>query len=185
MKINIGAGTNKKNDYISIDFDRETNPDFVLDLEKDKLPFDDNSVEAVIAHHVLEHMGEGYFHCLKELYRVCKHGAIIDIRVPHPRHDTYLADPTHRRPITPMGLQLFSKKANKLYKEQNFASSRLGDFYNVDFEILNFNYIPDEQSLITLSNLSESELEEYAKQHNNIILEINIQLIVVKDEQYQ
>jgi hypothetical protein len=84
-----------------------------------------------------------------------------------------------------MGLQLFSKKANKLYKEQNFASSRLGDFYNVDFEILNFNYIPDEQSLITLSNLSESELEEYAKQHNNIILEINIQLIVVKDEQYQ
>lgn len=181
MKINIGAGDTSETDYIRIDYDRLTNPDYVLDLEKDKLLFEDSTVEAVKAHHILEHLGEGYFHCLKELYRVCKHGAIIDIRVPHPRHDSFIADPTHRRPITVMGLQLFSKKFNKLCREQKVASSRLGDYFDVDFEILNFKYLPDEESAQNLANLSLKELQIYERQHFNIISEIHIQLTVVKN----
>lgn len=183
MKINIGAGDVKLDDYINIDYDSHSNPDYALDLEKDRLPFEDNSVDAVIAHHILEHLGEGYFHCLQELYRVCKHGAVIDIRVPHPRHDTFIADPTHRRPITIMGLQLFSKKLNKVFREQKFASSRLGDYFNVDFEILNFKYIPDESAIYSMNGFSPEQMETYANQHNNIILEIHIQLSVIKDEQ--
>lgn len=183
MKINIGAGDSVYEDYIRIDYDVKSNPDYVLDLEKDNLPFENSTVDAVIAHHVLEHLGEGYFHCLQELYRVCKHGAIIDIRVPHPRHDTFLADPTHRRPITTMGLQLFSKKFNELCRKQKFASSRLGEFYNVDFEISNFRYIPDENAAARLSNLDTSQIEQIADLYNNIILEVHIQLIVVKNEQ--
>lgn len=181
MKINIGAGDTKEEGYITIDYDSHSNPDHKLNLEKDRLPFDDNSVELVKAHHILEHLGEGYFHCIQELYRVCKHGAIIDIRVPHPRHDSFIADPTHRRPITVMGLQLFSKKLNKIFREQKYASSRLGDYFNVDFEILNFQYIPDQFALQSLSNLNEEQLQQYADQHSNIISEIHIQLIVIKD----
>lgn len=183
MKINIGAGDQRQEGYLTLDYDKSTNPDYVLNIESDKFPFEDNTVEAVIAHHILEHLGEGYFHCLQELYRVCKHGAIIDIRVPHPRHDTFIADPTHRRPITVMGLQLFSKKTNKVFKEQKFASSRLGDFFNVDFEVLNFEYIPDQNALNQLAGMSAEELQLYAEQHNNIVSEIHIQLIVIKDEQ--
>lgn len=182
MKINIGAGDTKEDDYITIDYDSNSNPDYNLDLEKDRLPFDDNTVEVVKAHHILEHLGEGYFHCLQELYRVCKHGAIIDIRVPHPRHDSFIADPTHRRPITVMGLQLFSKKLNKLFREQKYASSRLADYFNVNFEVLNFRYIPDENCIHSLSDLTEEQIQQYADQHNNIISEIHVQLIVIKDE---
>lgn len=182
MKINIGAGDTEYEDYIRIDYDKNSNPDYVLDLEKDRLPFDDSSVEAVLAHHVLEHLGSGFFHCLQELYRVCKHGAIIDIIVPHPRHDSFLADPTHCRPITVMTFQLFSKKFNELCRQQKLASSRLGDFYNVDFEILNFKYIPDSRVKDTMSNLTVEQLQEYADQHNNICSEIHIQLTVVKSE---
>lgn len=182
MKINIGAGDIKLDDYITIDYDKSTNPDYALDVEKDNLPFEDGTVDAVVAHHILEHLGEGYFHCLKELYRVCKHGAIIDIRVPHPRHDTFLADPTHRRPITIMGLQLFSKKQNKIFREQKFASSRLADYFNVDFEILEFNYIPDQNAILNLPKMNEFEIEKYVDQHNNLILEIHVKLIVIKDE---
>ena len=109
MKISIGAGDTIETDYIRIDYDSLTNPDYVLDLERDRLPFEDSTVEAVKAHHILEHLGEGFFHCLQELYRVCKHGARINIRVPHPRHDSFLADPTHRRPITAVTMQMFSK----------------------------------------------------------------------------
>lgn len=183
MKINIGAGDTKDNDYIRIDYDPLTNPDYVLNLEKDILPFEDSSVEAVIAHHVLEHLGEGFFHCLQELYRVCKNGARINIRVPHPRHDTFLADPTHRRPITVMTMQMFSKKFNELCRLQNAATSRLGDFFNVDFEILNYQYIPDRGMERTLQHLNNQQLSEYADQHFNIISEIEMTLVVVKDGQ--
>jgi len=182
MKINIGAGDTNYEDYVKIDYDSKSNPDFLLDIEKDKLPFEDSTVESVIAHHILEHLGEGFFHCLQELYRVCEHGAIIDVRVPHHRHESFAADPTHRRPITIIGLQLFSQKFNQLCREQKLASSRLGEYYGVDFEILNFKYIPDHSIIETLSNLSQQEIEQYAEQHNNIISEVHIQLIVIKHE---
>lgn len=182
MKINIGSGGTKHDGYVTIDYDSLSNPDYALNLEKDPLPFDNDTVEAVLAHHILEHLGEGYFHCLQELYRVCKHGAVIDIRVPHPRHDSFLADPTHKRPITPMGLQLFSKKFNKLCKEQHYASSRLGDYFGVDFEVMDFKYIPDDRTKIQYASLSQNELEDIADKYNNIISEIHIRLAVIKDE---
>ena len=182
MKISIGAGDTIENDYIRIDYDKLTNPDYVLDLEKDRLPFEDSTVEAVKAHHILEHLGEGFFHCLQELYRVCKHGARIHIRVPHPRHDTFLADPTHRRPITSMTMQMFSKKFNELCRQQNAATSRLGDYFNVDFEMVDCKYIPDENMEALIKHLNNQQKIEYADQHFNIICEIQMTLVVVKYE---
>lgn len=181
MKINIGAGETRIDGFVTCDHDPLSNPDYLVDLEKDTLPFPDNSVDTVIAHHVLEHLGQGYFHCLKELYRVCQNGALIDIRVPHPRHDSFIADPTHCRPITPMGLKLFSKKFNDFCKEQQFASSRLGYYYGVDFEILDFNYVPEEKYRTKLQNNTVQEIEEYIAEHCNVVKEIYIKLIVIKN----
>jgi predicted SAM-dependent methyltransferase len=181
MKINIGAGDVKLEGYVTLDYDSATNPDYVVDVEKDKFPFEDSTVETVVAHHILEHLGEGYFHCLQELYRVCKHGAIIDIRVPHHRHETFAADPTHRRPITVVGLQLFSKKFNRHCKEQQYASSRLGEYFGVDFEVLDYRYIPDDRARQKFQSFSPEQIEEYSNEHNNIISEIHIKLLVVKE----
>lgn len=181
MKINIGSGYNKIPDFISVDYDILSEPDYCFNIETDTFPFEDNTVDTVIAHHVLEHLGEGYFHCLQELYRVCKHGAFIDIRVPHPRHDSFLADPTHRRPITPMGLQLFSKKFNAVSKRNGYPSSTLGEYYNVDFDILEWHYIPDEKYKQKFLDKSKEFIEEYIKEHNNIITEFHIKLVVNKE----
>jgi ubiquinone/menaquinone biosynthesis C-methylase UbiE len=181
MKLNIGSGDTQYEDYIRIDYDDTCNPDYRLNLETDKLPFEDSSVEVVLAHHILEHLGEGYFHCLKELYRVCKHGALIDIKVPHPRHESFLADPTHKRPITVLGLKLFSKKFNEYCKENQTPASRLGDYYDVDFEILDFKYVPDDRVFSNYSNLSIEELEEISQTYNNIISEICVKLMVIKN----
>jgi hypothetical protein len=180
MKINIGAGDTKINGFFSVDYDKHSNPDYVVDLERDRFPFEDNSIETVIAHHVLEHLGEGFFHCLQELYRICKSGAIIDIRVPHHRSEAYAADPTHRRPITVIGLKLFGKKFNDICKDKGYASSRLGYFYDVDFEILDHKFTPNERYLQVFQSKTPLEIEEYADQHNNIVDEVHIKLIVVK-----
>lgn len=181
MKINIGSGYNTVEGFTNIDYDSNSNPDFILNIETDTLPFQDNSVEFVLAHHILEHLGDGYFHALQEIYRVCKHGAIIDIRVPHPRHDAYLADPTHRRPITPLGLQLFSKSFNEHCKKTNAASSQLGTFYNVDFDLLEWHYIPEEKYKQFFAGKSKEFIEEYIDERNNIISEYHIKLAAVKE----
>jgi len=180
MKINIGSGGVNLEGFVTCDYDPLTNPDYHFNLETDKFPFDTNSVEVVVAHHVFEHLGEGYFHCLKELYRVCKHGATIDVRVPHHRHDYFYDDPTHRRPITVGGLLLFSKKHNRLCKEQGAASSRLGDYFDVDFEILDFNYVPSQSYQTEFEGEPRDKVEKYLKEHNNIIEELWIKLVVVK-----
>jgi SAM-dependent methyltransferase len=180
MKINIGAGFNKVDGIISIDYDENSNPDFCLDLEKDRLPFEDNTVEFVLAHHILEHLGDGFFHCLQELYRVCKHGAIIDIVVPHPRHEAFLSDPTHKRPITPMTLQLFSKKFNEYCKNRNVASL-LGMKFNVDFDIVHWSNVIEDRYKAILMDKPIEHIEEYISERNNVVREIKIKLMVIKE----
>ena len=183
MKINIGSGGTKIEGFVTCDYDPLANPDYLFDLEKDRFPFDDNSVEVVVAHHVLEHLGEGYFHCLKELYRVCKHGAMIDVRVPHHRNDYFFDDPTHRRPITVGGILLFSKKHNKICREQGAASSRLGDYFDVDFEIVDWNYMPSKLYVKEFDGEPRDKVEKYLREHNNIIEELWMKLVVIKDGQ--
>jgi hypothetical protein len=183
MKINLGAGGTRLEGFVTLDYDPLENPDYIVDLEKDILPFEDNTVEVVVAHHILEHLGAGYFHCLKEIYRVCKHGATIDIRVPHHRHDYFYDDPTHRRSITVGGLLLFSRKHNRLCRAQGAASSRLGDYFQVDFEILDYNYMPSQQYRNEFEGEPRDVVEKYLREHNNIIEELWVKLVVIKDEQ--
>ena len=180
MKINLGSGGVKMDGFVTCDYDPLENPDYLVNLETDRLPFDDNTVEVVVAHHILEHLGAGYFHCLKEIYRVCKPGAFIDIRVPHHRHDFFYDDPTHRRPITVGGMLLFSKKHNQLCREQGAASSRLGDYFDVDFEIVDFDYSPSRAYRLEFEGEPADKVKRYLNEHNNIIEELWMKLVVIK-----
>lgn len=179
MKINIGAGEDKIQGFASCDNDASCSPDYLFDLEKDPFPFEDNSIDAVMAHHVLEHLGEGFFHTMKELYRICKHGTIIDILVPHPRHYHFINDPTHRRPITPDGLRLFSKKYNDFWKQSR--ASRLAYQYKVDFEVFDVVEIPDAMYRESFEGKPVDTVQRYIHEHNNIISEYHIRLVVVKE----
>lgn len=182
MRINLGSGDTRYDSFLNIDNDPDCNPDFCIDIENQAWPIEDNSVEQVIAHHIFEHLGEGFFHVMKELYRVCKNGAQIDVIVPHPRHETFLADPTHRRPIVPMTFQLFSKKFNDACRLYNEPASRLGHRYNVDFELVEFHEIPDDRYLRTFDNVELETAKVYINEHNNIVLNIHIKLVVIKHD---
>ena len=182
MRINIGSGAKRYPGFLNIDVDVGSNPDFVVDLETEKLPFDDNSVDGVIAHHILEHLGDGFFNCIQELYRVCKHDTIIDVRVPHPRHDTFLIDPTHKRPIYPHTLDMFSKTRNKRDLDANGCETPLGFIYDVDLYVADHTFVLDEYWREQFKNFSDEQCEHTARTFNNVILEIGIKLMVKKDE---
>lgn len=182
MKLNIGAGYTKYPDFLTVDHDPLTNPDYLADLENLKLPIEDNQVEGIIAHHVFEHIGPGFFPLLQELYRVCKHGAILDIKVPHHRSECYYGDPSHIRPITVDMMKLFSKKYNHWHMEQFNSSSGFGIKLNVDFEIVDFKYAPYDKWKERFESMSNEEIDEVVMNFNNVFWETSIMMMVIKDE---
>lgn len=180
MKINLGSGRKRYDGFLNLDLDPHTNPDFIVNLETDNLPFEDNTIDEVKAYHILEHMGEGFFHLIKELYRVCKDGAIIDIIVPHHRHDIFLADPTHRRPILVEGLRLFSKKFNQDHIEKHGSSSGLGIALDVDFEIIETGITLDPFYDEFVRTNEPEVIIEKERSCNNFIQETKVKWLVVK-----
>jgi ubiquinone/menaquinone biosynthesis C-methylase UbiE len=81
MKLNLGCGYRKKTGYINIDLDEKCRPDMICDIKK--LPFEDNTVEKIIAYHVLEHFyNKECISVLQEWYRILQYKGILDIEVP-------------------------------------------------------------------------------------------------------
>lgn len=154
MKLNIGCGNKILADYHSIDIkplDAENYSAWDLNIISWKIKGEiipDNSVEELLAIHVMEHLGrttEEYFNIWKEIYRIMKPSGIIKIIVPHPMHDNFRNDPTHIRPITPSGLSMFSKKFNRHCIANNFSNSTFGLDLDIDFEIINTEEVIEER----------------------------------------
>lgn len=84
---------------------------YVRDLRRG-LPFDDNSIDHIIADNVLEHIpktetfGEDDFvFIMNECLRVLKKGGTIHILAPTGDNDTFHKDPTHHRGFTVKSLK--------------------------------------------------------------------------------
>lgn len=81
-KVEIGGGTKPRGEgFVNVDI--LPTADVQCNFESDALPFSDESVEEVYASHVLEHVRH-YGHLLKEIVRICRVGARVEIRSPHP-----------------------------------------------------------------------------------------------------
>lgn len=182
MKINIGSGFTRHDGFLNLDIDPNVNPDYLINLDDPnlKLPFEDNTVDEVKAYHILEHIGENYFKVLQELYRVCKNGAVLDVRVPHPFHEYFLNDPTHKRPITVEGMRMFSQKYNRHHAETYKSSAGLGVRFNIDFELIEWTFVPDPfYDEIVKRNTQEQNIRLF-RECVNVCMEIQMKLVVVK-----
>ena len=82
MKLDIGCGTHKRDGFIGIDIVPGEQVDYVLDIERERLPFEDNSVDHVFSSHTFEHIRNPQ-NILKEIVRVCRHGALVEIWTPY------------------------------------------------------------------------------------------------------
>jgi predicted SAM-dependent methyltransferase len=186
VRLNLGCGNQKLPGWVNVDMSAGCKPDQVVDLETIPWPWPDNSVEEVLLAHVLEHLGRTtalYLDIIKELYRVCAHGAKITVVVPHPRHDFFLNDPTHVRPVTPEGLALFSQKINQKWISGGASNTPLGIYLGIDFDVVGTKYALEEPWLgrAQRGQISQAELEQAARQFNNVVQQITIELKAVKE----
>ena len=110
MKLNLGCGNDYKKGYINIDASKNVKTDKVWNLEKMPLPFKTNSVDEILAHHVLEHLNN-FVSLMHEFHRICKPGAIIKIKAPFYSSWGQFNDPTHVRFFTPFTFNYFKKGA--------------------------------------------------------------------------
>ena len=81
-KLNLGAGEDFRAGYVNIDWQKETHPDVVHDLNALPYPFSDGEFDLIEASHVLEHLDRPFF-VMRELHRILKPGGTLIVKVPH------------------------------------------------------------------------------------------------------
>lgn len=82
LKLDVGCGDNKLDGYFGVDMEPLNGVDLVLDLEKEPLPFGDESVDEIYCSHFLEHVNNPIA-IMREFHRVLKVNGLLTIIVPH------------------------------------------------------------------------------------------------------
>lgn len=141
-KINLGCGNKYLDGFINCDISNRVKTDVQFDLEQPNWPFEDNSIDVITAQHVLEHLSKtGYKTAWQEMYRICKHDAVLEIAFPHHFSTSFFSDPTHQTAITLDGLILLNKEANDFFIANGFSNSTLAYDWDVDFYLIAQDFI--------------------------------------------
>ena len=96
--VNLGCGSRKGQDEIGVDRYPGSRADIQADICS-SLPFADNSVDVVIAEHVLEHVPD-LVALVEEVHRLLVPGGTFSVEVPYFAHPDSFRDPTHCRFFT-------------------------------------------------------------------------------------
>lgn len=104
---------------LHLDADAALQPDLVCRLGVDAIPLPDDSVDVVIAWHVLEHVGRQgetreWFQCWEELYRVLKPGGMLYGESPYYSGIWAWSDPTHSRAISEHSFVFFAQDSYRI-----------------------------------------------------------------------
>lgn len=184
MKLNLGAGNTKYEGFFNVDADPECNPDYQWNLEQTPWPFETDSVTLIYAYHIFEHLGQQpqtFLDIMKEMYRVCAHHALIEIKVPHVSHDNFFSDPTHVRAITPSTMGLFDRSLNLKWQAEGAANSPFALRLGIDFRVVQSEYrLANDPALDQLRSNHPLLYEVMIKYGRNVLEETWIKLQVQK-----
>jgi len=143
MKLNIGCGNKRIEGYIGLDKFECFGADFLCDVEKEALPFNDNSFTNILLDNVVEHFSK-VNKVFKEIYRVSDNGCEIKIITPHFSSLSSWIDPTHKLHLSYFSFDHFCKRESTYYigskfeiieKKLTFPGGMLGVIGRLIFKI--------------------------------------------------
>ena len=94
--LDLGCGRDKLPGAVGMDQNPRSDADIIHDLDRTPWPLAADSFDFVRAQDVLEHV-QDFFGVMEEIYRVCRDGAEILVRMPFMSSLHFATDPTHRR----------------------------------------------------------------------------------------
>ncbi|MBU0650256.1 methyltransferase domain-containing protein [Patescibacteria group bacterium] len=170
LKLNVGCGIHKKEGYTRIDKEASVQPDYVLNIEKQRLPFEDNSVDEILAENILEHLRNIDFF-MEEAWRVLKPNGLLEIIVPHYHHHQAYSDPDHIRYFTEHTFSYWCRKTIG-------SDGRLVIRGKMDFDIKLIQNLIDQETVERLGGMNN--VIEMAMSHNGVFIAIRAKLRAVK-----
>jgi hypothetical protein len=102
-----------------LDADWRLGPDLVCTLGAEPIPLADDSIDLVVAWHVLEHIGKqgesaAWFAFWEDLYRVMRPGAGMVFECPYYTSIWAWSDPTHTRAVSEHSFLFFNQDAYRV-----------------------------------------------------------------------
>lgn len=184
-RLNLGCGFDKREGWVNADNFSECNPDIRLNIEETPWAIADNEYGHILMKHVLEHVGASFKEfasIMQELYRVTAPGGIVEIHVPHFRHDTWWSDPTHVRAFTPLTFQMMSKRQNDIWIAQKSNYTMLAYVMHVDFEVIEAVQVYDPEWWLKVESgqISKEALRHLANTQWGVVKELQIKLKAIK-----
>ncbi|WP_433787551.1 class I SAM-dependent methyltransferase [Paenibacillus cellulositrophicus] len=182
MRIDLGSGNHKFRDCIGIDRIAYPETDLVWDYNQ-RLPFEDDSVEFVMASRSLEYV-DNLQAVMQELYRVCRHKAMVCIVAPYAHVGAHIVNPEYKQLFNEHSPRYWTSSPDTIIDEDEFMLSKQNTWplltqgqAAMDFRVLRmeFFYFPVYQTgydPIELSLLRQSQL--------NVAHQIMFHLLVVK-----
>src|SRR2546423_11387074 len=82
IKVDLGCGGAKREGFIGLDYVDLPGVDHVLDLTRDRYPFEDATVDHVFSSHFVEHLAAPN-HVFMEIGRIWKDGATSEFWTPY------------------------------------------------------------------------------------------------------
>jgi SAM-dependent methyltransferase len=135
IKLDFGCGPNPVEGFIGVDSIKFPKVEVVMNIAKDKWPWEDSSVIEARASHFIEHLSaleRVYF--VNELYRILAPGGKFQIVVPHWDSCRAYGDPTH---VWPPVSEFWFYYLNKEWRKVNAPHTDIEHFaegFNCDFD---------------------------------------------------
>ncbi len=130
--LDLGCGNNKCPGSIGVDISVDSRADLVCDLNHYPLPFQDGSFDKVVSKQVFEHLDD-IEKLMKELYRITKPRARINVFVPHFSCFYSYGDPSHKRTFSVFAFNKIAPRCGFRIVYRKITFHRAIRRYGIDF----------------------------------------------------